>query len=174
MEGYRPGDWNINGYTAMLMMNSIGKPPPTSEKEGFSPSSVNVYLSKARRLEDQPERDPTRLFDIPPEGFIPELAEDTNKTLNEMYNALDLYVVSSRYEGMPQAIVESALSYTPIISTDVGIASQILAPESISKEISAESLMECNPNIEIAYNNAIQFKIPDGFNFFRSMSTNLC
>ena len=45
--------------------------------------------------------------------------------LNELYNVLNLYVVSSRYEGGPQSIVECAASRTPIVSTDVGIASQI-------------------------------------------------
>ena len=37
--------------------------------------------------------------------------------LNELYNCLDLYIVSSRLEGGPQAIIECALSKTPIIST---------------------------------------------------------
>ena len=50
------------------------------------------------------------------------------KELNELYNLLNLYVVSSRYEGGPQAIMECALIKTPIISTDVGIASEILSP----------------------------------------------
>ena len=36
-----------------------------------------------------------------------------------------MYIVSSRLEGGPQAILESALTKTPIISTDVGIASSI-------------------------------------------------
>ena len=40
--------------------------------------------------------------------------------LNELYNVLNLYVVSSRYEGGPQSIVECAASRTPIVSTDVG------------------------------------------------------
>ena len=39
--------------------------------------------------------------------------------LNELYNCLDLYVVASRVEGGPQAIIECALSKTPIISTDM-------------------------------------------------------
>ena len=42
--------------------------------------------------------------------------------LNELYNCLDLYIVSSRVEGGPQSIFECGLSKTPIISTDVGIA----------------------------------------------------
>ena len=46
--------------------------------------------------------------------------------VSEMYSATDLYVVGSRVEGGPQSIIECALSKTPIISTDVGIARNIL------------------------------------------------
>ena len=38
--------------------------------------------------------------------------------LNELYNCLDLYIVSSRVEGGPQSIFECGLSKTPIISTE--------------------------------------------------------
>jgi glycosyltransferase involved in cell wall biosynthesis len=51
--------------------------------------------------------------------------------LNELYNCLDLYVVSSRVEGGPRAIVEAGITKTPIISTDVGIASELMSRESI-------------------------------------------
>ena len=52
-------------------------------------------------------------------------------SLNELYNCLDLYIVSSRVEGGPQALLECGLSKTPVISTDVGLASLILSPDSI-------------------------------------------
>ena len=45
--------------------------------------------------------------------------------LNELYNILDLYLVTSRIEGGPQAILECAIIKTPIMSTDVGVASGI-------------------------------------------------
>ena len=48
------------------------------------------------------------------------------KEIVEMYCATDLYVVGSRVEGGPQSIIECALTKTPIISTDVGIARNIL------------------------------------------------
>lgn len=48
--------------------------------------------------------------------------------LRKMYNACDLYVVSSRYEGGPQAILEAACMNVPIISRDVGIARDVLSP----------------------------------------------
>ena len=53
------------------------------------------------------------------------------KDLNELYNCLDLYIVSSRVEGGPRSIMECALTKTAIISTDVGIASLILYEKNI-------------------------------------------
>lgn len=49
----------------------------------------------------------------------------------QMYSALDLYVVGSRVEGGPQAIIECGMTETPIVSTDVGIASKFLSSKSI-------------------------------------------
>ena len=53
--------------------------------------------------------------------------------INELYNILNLYIVSSRIEGGPQAILECAITKTPIISTDVGLASEVLHETSIYK-----------------------------------------
>lgn len=52
-------------------------------------------------------------------------------TLNELYCCLDVYIVSSRCEGGPRSIFEAGLTMTPIISTDVGIASDIMPRESL-------------------------------------------
>lgn len=60
--------------------------------------------------------------------------------INELYNAIDCYIVSSRYEGGPQAIFECAATRTPIVSRDVGAASQILHPSSIGDNL-AELVM---------------------------------
>lgn len=81
------------------------------------------------------------------------------ETLNDFYNCLDLYIVSSRYEGGPQAILESAITKTPIISTDVGVASEILSKESI---YSMDNFQNSTPNVEYAYKNAKQFLTPEG------------
>jgi glycosyltransferase involved in cell wall biosynthesis len=53
------------------------------------------------------------------------------KTLRKMYNSCDLYVVGSRYEGGPQAIYEAAACKVPIVSSDVGTASQVLVDNCI-------------------------------------------
>lgn len=78
-----------------------------------------------------------------------ELADE--KTLNLMYNALDLYVVGSRLEGGPDSIYNASMSKTPIISTDVGIAPEILNQKSIAKDFSADSLMSCVSDVVHAY-----------------------
>ena len=86
--------------------------------------------------------------------------------LNELYNLLDLYIVSSRVEGGPQAIVECGLSKTPIISTDVGLARDILHKESIYNFGEHEL---AKPNINEAYNNSTKYQIPEYFSEFNKI-----
>ena len=86
--------------------------------------------------------------------------------LNELYNLLDLYIVSSRFEGGPQAIMECAVSKTPIISTDVGIASEILSKNSI---YSMENFNNASPDTEIAFRNVQKYVMPSGFSDFNNM-----
>lgn len=76
------------------------------------------------------------------------------KISNELYNCLDLYIVASRVEGGPMAILEAGLTKTPIISTDVGIASDILSSESI---FNMDNYKTAKPNIEYAYLNSLKF-----------------
>tara|TARA_B100001559_G_scaffold310659_1_gene306261 strand:+ start:763 stop:1671 length:909 start_codon:yes stop_codon:yes gene_type:complete len=86
--------------------------------------------------------------------------------LNEFYNILDLYIVSSRIEGGPQAIVESGISKTPIISTDVGFASEILSNESI---FNMSNFKNAKPNTDFAYKKSRDLVIPEGFEKFIKM-----
>lgn len=51
-------------------------------------------------------------------------------TTNDLYNALDLYIVGSRCEGGPQALFECALTATPVVSTRVGAAELVLGADS--------------------------------------------
>ena len=90
----------------------------------------------------------------------------STKELNELYNILDLYVVSSRVEGGPAAIMEAALAKTPLISTDVGLASEILHSKSI---FNMENHISAVPNVDYAYQKAIQYNIPKGFEFYLEM-----
>ena len=97
----------------------------------------------------------------------------STETLNELYNILDMYIVSSRTEGGPQAIVESATTKTPIISTDVGVASQILNPESLFDSNNPNSYFSAVPHTEFAFKKVKNFETPQGFNAFRSLLSDL-
>ena len=90
----------------------------------------------------------------------------TNSKLNELYNCLDLYIVTSRVEGGPQAVFESALTKTPIISTNVGVAPEILSPNSLFDMNNFES---AKPDVEYAFGRLNEFTIPNGFKSFNKM-----
>jgi glycosyltransferase involved in cell wall biosynthesis len=93
----------------------------------------------------------------------------TQEYINDLYNALDLYIVSSRYEGGPQAIVECALTETPIVSTDVGIASEILAPSAIYKTSPGRTKTD-----EAYARSAVRpLEVPQGFDPFVKMLTGM-
>ena len=92
------------------------------------------------------------------------------KKLNQLYNCLDLYVVASRIEGGPMAILECAIAKVPIISTDVGIASQILHESSIYE---IETFETAKPNISFAYNEALKYTTSSGMKEFNNMFKNL-
>tara|TARA_A100001011_G_scaffold127835_2_gene134867 strand:- start:22965 stop:23885 length:921 start_codon:yes stop_codon:yes gene_type:complete len=89
--------------------------------------------------------------------------------LNELYNLLDLYIVSSRFEGGPQAIMECSLLKIPIISTDVGIAKEILSPKSI---YSTTSLSEGTPDIDYAIEKVKKYLLPQGMENYKMMLIN--
>ena len=86
--------------------------------------------------------------------------------LNELYNILDLYLVTSRIEGGPQAIMEASTTRTPILSTDVGVASEILHENSIFE---VNKFSKSIPNVDHAYENSLEFTIPSGLNKFDSI-----
>ena len=88
--------------------------------------------------------------------------------LNKLYNCLDLYLVSSRYEGGPQSIIECALSKTPIVSTDVGIARDILSDKSIFNGKNNPV-----PDTDYAFEKVKKIKMPEGFCRFDEMFSSL-
>ncbi len=88
--------------------------------------------------------------------------------LNKLYNCLDLYLVSARCEGGPQAVPECAVTKTPIVSTDVGLASLMLSEESIYNIGSPIG----KPNVDIAHDKIQKYLLPRGFDpFHRFFST---
>jgi len=79
--------------------------------------------------------------------------------LNELYNCLDLYIVSSRVEGGPRSIMECGLSKTPIISTDVGIAKSILNPDAIYDMNEFKTYKNATTNLEYVYEKTQNYSI---------------
>lgn len=61
------------------------------------------------------------------------------EVVRDLYRTLNLYVVAARYEGGPQSIVECAALAVPIVSTDVGLAPEILDPQAIFNPQNIES-----------------------------------
>jgi len=92
------------------------------------------------------------------------------EVLNELYNCLDLYLITARHEGGPQAIIECALTKTPCISTDVGIATKILSEESIIRD----SEKPASPDVDYAHKKVKELEMPQGFSEFRNMFKKIC
>ena len=92
------------------------------------------------------------------------------KIINELYNILDLYIVASRYEGGPASVLECSITKTPIISTDVGISSDLLHESSI---FDMSNFSSAKPNIDYAYENVLKYKIPQGFHEFNKLMVDI-
>jgi len=80
------------------------------------------------------------------------------ETLKKMYAACDLYVVSSRHEGGPQAVLEAPAMKVPIISTDVGMASAIL-PEKCVFDVTKGDYIPTTEDVEEAFQNVQQYNL---------------
>jgi len=80
------------------------------------------------------------------------------ETINLMYSACDLYVVSSRYEGGPQALLESSYLKVPIVSTDVGMSKQIL-PNNCIFDVTDKIYYPNNKDVNNSYNNVVKYKL---------------
>lgn len=80
-------------------------------------------------------------------NFIKKELDDVmvnNQTLeivNLLYNLVDVYIVSSRIEGGPMAIVEASITKTLIFSTDVGFAKDFIHNDLIYSEDNFDKLI---------------------------------
>lgn len=95
------------------------------------------------------------------------------KTLNELMNCLDLYIVASRFEGGPRAINECSLTKTPILSTNVGIASLLCYPDSIFDMNNIKTILNCKYDIEYNFKQAQKYTIKNYMKDFTNQLTNL-
>ena len=85
------------------------------------------------------------------------------QVINLMYDCLDLYIVSSRYEGGPQAIIECAYKKIPIISNDVGIARVILESGCVTSVKDTFFIPDEN-QVTIAHENCLEVLLPKQIN----------
>lgn len=88
------------------------------------------------------------------------LERPDHNTVNELYQCLDLYPVTARTEGGPQALIECGLLNVPVISRDIGIARQVLSSGSINDKV--ELAVASVPNIE-------NWKLPMGYDAYRKL-----
>lgn len=80
--------------------------------------------------------------------------------VNELYQTLDIYPITSRCEGGPQALIECGLLNIPVVSRDIGIARQVLPNSSIR-----DNVIEAIPSVPYVEN----MKLPQGYNPYRKL-----
>jgi len=86
------------------------------------------------------------------------------RAINELYQTLDLYPVTARTEGGPQALIECGLLNVPVVSRPVGIAEQVLPSEAIS-----DNVVEATPSVP----NVESWKLPAGYDLYRRLIAGL-
>ena len=87
-----------------------------------------------------------------------------HEVVNDLYQCLDLYPISARHEGGPQALIECGLLSVPVVSRDVGIASQVLSNRAISND-----LVSAVPEIP----NVADWTLPLGYTRYRNLILSL-
>ena len=74
-------------------------------------------------------------------------------TMNELYNCLDLYLVSSRCEGGPRSVFEAGLTQTPIISTRMGISPELMGRSALFDVNNWKTYKNAKVKTELLYEN---------------------
>ena len=92
--------------------------------------------------------------------------------INELYNILDLYLVSSRCEGGPRSVFECGLTNTPIISTNVGIAPELMNKKSIFDANNYITYKNAVPDNKFLKNNVNMLSSKEYFNEFKDYIIN--
>jgi glycosyltransferase involved in cell wall biosynthesis len=110
--------------------------------DGFEPKMIkgpDIFVETMRRL----KKDVPELFVLlsgPARGFVKRGFEEAHipyhhvylksyPDIAQLYQALDLYIVSSRQEGGPKAVLESMASGVPLVTTRVGQAMDLVKNE---------------------------------------------
>lgn len=123
--------------------------------EAFKPQmpSLHVVLAGWRRQYIMGRLDkagiPYTYFENPPQPVV-----------NDLYQTLDLYPMTARFEGGPQSLIECGLLGIPMVSREVGMATQLLPEYAVNDDI-----IECRaavPHVE-------HLKLPAGYEPYRQM-----
>jgi glycosyltransferase involved in cell wall biosynthesis len=91
------------------------------------------------------------------------------ENINELYNCLDLYIISSKYEGGPRSIIECALTRTPVISTKVGIALEFMDENSLFDLDNWDTYRNARPNLDILDKNIAFLENDEYINEFKNL-----
>lgn len=84
---------------------------------------------------------------------------ERDPNISDLYESLDWYFVTSRYEGGPQAAIESCYKKTKVLSTNVGICPEILHKECIchNEDDFVKKVLDNLDHKEYNYNNILQY-----------------
>lgn len=100
------------------------------------------------------------------EGGIPytyiELPDQP--VLNELYQTLDVYPITARYEGGPQSLIECGLLGIPVVSRPVGMASSVLPETAIADDVALA---------QPAVPNVMNLMLPRGYKPYIELLTTL-
>ena len=88
----------------------------------------------------------------------------SQETINELYQTLDLYPVTSRHEGGPQSLIECGLLNIPMISRDIGMASDLLSTYSVCNDVT--KAIPSIPDVK-------KIILPAGFENYRKLINSL-
>ncbi len=86
------------------------------------------------------------------------------RNIGNLFHSLDLYIVCSREEGGPKAILESMASLIPIVTTNVGQAQDLVFNKfngMVSNTFNPEELAEIS--LEILNNNNLKTILENGY-----------
>lgn len=95
-------------------------------KTGFTVGWAGNYIRAEKRSQWlHGVKYPLRIATVNP-GYL-ELND--HAAMNQFYNILDAYICMSRTEGAPVPMLEAMAAGLPVVSTDVGLAPELLEPE---------------------------------------------
>lgn len=90
---------------------------------------------------------------------IPYECHEKANNINDLYDRVDWYLITSRHEGGPQSVLDCAYRKVNVLSTDVGIAPEVLHKDCICRSVDDfVDKIRLNINrIEENYSNSLKY-----------------